>query len=50
MFALFEEGGLLSLSCNGMESGDESDEDSTLPQLIVETKMDEMSLGNESDA
>ena len=35
---------------NGTESGDNFGEDSTLPPLVSETKMDEMSLGNKSDA
>ena len=49
----FEEGDLLLESCRNTESGDEyyrSDNDSTLPPIISEIKMDEISSGNESDA
>ena len=49
-FTQFEEGNLLSESYNGTESGDKSDDDLTLPPLISEGKMDEMSSGDESDA
>ena len=50
MFSQFEEGNLLSKSHNGTESGDKSDEYSTLPPLTSEAKMDKMSQGNEYDA
>ena len=36
MFAQFEEGDLLSETCDNAESGDESDDDSILPPLISE--------------
>ena len=35
-FTQFEEGNLLSETCNYTESGNESDDDSTLAQLISE--------------
>ena len=49
-FAQFEEGGLFSETCDDTECGHESDDDSTLPPLISEEKIDVMSLGYESDA
>ena len=49
-FTQFEEGILISESCNSMESSDEYDKDSTLPPLISEAKMDEISSGDASDA
>ena len=42
-FAQFEEGGLLSESCDGAEISDKYDDNSTLPHLISETKIDEIS-------
>ena len=50
MFAQFEEVNLLLESHNVMESGDVSDEDSTLPPWIIESKIDEISSGDEYDA
>ena len=50
MFAHFEEGSFLLESRNGTESGDKSDEDSTIPPLIIEGKMDEMSSSDYYDA
>ena len=50
MLTQFEEGGLLSESCNGTESGNKYDDDSTLPPLIIGSEMDVMSSGDESDA
>ena len=41
-FAQFEKGNLLSESCNDIESGNKSDEDSTLPPLIHEAEIDEI--------
>ena len=39
IFSQFEEGSLPSKYHNGTESNDESDENSTLPPLIIEAKM-----------
>ena len=53
LFAHYEEGGLISEYRNIVERGDESgdsDDDSTLPQLISEAKFYEMSSGDESYA
>ena len=36
MFAQFDEGNILSETRNDTEIGDESDDDSTLPSLIIE--------------
>ena len=52
-FAQFEEGDLSSEYLNATESGykyDDSDYDSTLPPLISEIEMDEISSDDESDA
>ena len=46
----FEEGGLLLKSYNSMEGGGESNNISTLPTLIIEAEMDEMTFGDELDA
>ena len=49
-FTIFEEGGLLSKSCNSMESGDKSDDSDdyyNLPQIISESRMDKMLSGDE---
>ena len=48
-FAQFEEGGLLSETCEDSESGDESDDNSTMPPLLIEEEMDVMDSGDESD-
>ena len=50
MFAKFGEGYLLSKTCDNMESGHESDDNSTLPPLISEEEMDEMSSCDDSGA
>ena len=50
MFTQFEEGDLLSEIRNDTESGNEYDDNSTLPPLISEKEMDEMSSCDESDA
>ena len=50
MFTQFEGRNLLSEYCNGMESGDESDDSSTLPPFIIEAKMHEMLSVDESNA
>ena len=49
-FIQFEVRNLLSEYPKGTESGDESDDDSTIPPLIIEAKIDEISSVNESDA
>ena len=49
-FTQFEEGNLLLEYHNGMESGDKSDDDSNLPPLSSETKMDKISSSNEYDS
>ena len=49
-FTQFEEGNLLLEYHNGIESGDKSDDDSNLPPLSSETKMDKISSSNEYDA
>ena len=49
-FTQLEEGDLLSESRNSTESGDKSDDYLTLPPLISEAKIDEMSSSDESDA
>ena len=49
MFAHFEEGNLVSETCNDVESSDESDEDSIMPRLIMEEEMDVMDSVDESD-
>ena len=46
-FGHFEEGGFLSGTRNDMESGNEYDDDSTIPPLISEEKMGAMSSGDE---
>ena len=50
MFTQFEEGGVLSETHDYTEIGNKSDENLTLPPLITEEEMDNMSSGNESDA
>ena len=50
MFTQFEGGNLLPESCNITESGDGYDDDSTLPPLNNDAKMDEISSGDEYDA
>ena len=49
-FAHFEEGDLLSETCNDAESCNESDDNSTLEPLIIEEGIYSMSSVNESDA
>ena len=44
-FTQFEEGVLLLESCNGMRSGDKSDEDLNLPALVSEAESDESDYG-----
>ena len=47
MFTQFEEGNLLSQTRDDAENGDESDDNSVLPPLISEEKMDAIDSGNE---
>ena len=56
-FIQFEEGNLLSETqnllsetCDNTESGNESDDNLTMPQFFIEEEMDPMSSSNESDA
>ena len=49
MFAQFDEGNLLSETCNDAESGDKSDDGSIMPPLLREEEMDAMDSGDESD-
>ena len=56
-FAPFQEGdifyetqNLLSETCDDTKSGNKCDDDSTMPPLICEEEMDEMSSGYDSDA
>ena len=48
-FAQFEEGDLLSETCNDAEGGDKSDDNSIIPPLLSEEEMDAMYYDNESD-
>ena len=48
-FTQFEKGGLLSESCDDAESGDKSDDDSTMLPLISEEEMDMMDSVVDSD-
>ena len=48
-FAQFEEGGLLSETCNYAESGYESDDNSIMPPLLRKEEMDSMDSGDGSD-
>ena len=48
-FTQFEEGGLLSETRDDAESGDKSDDNSTMLPLLSEEEMDVMDSGDESD-
>ena len=48
-FTQFEEGAILTETRNNAESSDESDDDSILPPLLIEEKMDDMNSDDESD-
>ena len=48
-FAQFEEGEILTKTCNNAESGDKSNDDSVMPPLLSEEEMDPMDSGDESD-
>ena len=47
-FAQFEAGNILTKTCNNAESGDKSNDDSTMPALLSEEKIDTMNSDNES--
>ena len=49
MSVQFEEGNILSKTCNNAESGDESNDDSIMSQLLSKEEMDVMDAGDESD-
>ena len=46
-FAQFEEGGLFFETCNDAGSGDEYDDDSIMPPLLIEEEMDAINTGDE---
>ena len=46
-FAMFEEGDILTKTCNDAESGEESDDDSITPPLLSKEDMDAMDSGDE---
>ena len=48
-FTHFEEGNILTRTCNDAESGDESNNDSIMPPLFREEDMDAMDSGDKSD-
>ena len=48
-FTQFEEGNILSETCNNAESGEKYDGDSIIPPLHSEEEMDAMDSGDESD-
>ena len=49
MSAKFEEGDILTETCDDMDSGDESYDDSNMPPLISKEEIDVMDAGDESD-
>ena len=48
-FVQFEEGNILNKTRNNAESGDESEDDSIMPPLLIEEEMDTINSGDESD-
>ena len=48
-FAQFEEGNIRTKTFNDEESGDESNDNSIMPPLIIEEEMEAMDSGDESD-
>ena len=48
-FIQFEEGNVLTKTCNNTESGDKSNDDSIMPPILSEEEMDAMYSGNELD-
>ena len=48
-FGKFEEGNILTKTRNDAESGDKSDDDSIMTQLLSEEEMGDMDSGDESD-
>ena len=49
-FKNFKEGGLVSVNDNGMEIGEDPDDDSTLPPLIIGDEINERHTCNEYDS
>ena len=49
MFTQFEEGNILTKTCNNTEIGDESDDDSIMPSLLSKEDMDAIDSDDESD-
>ena len=47
-FAQFEEGYIITKTCNDAESSEESDDDSIMPPLLSEKDMDAKDSGDES--
>ena len=48
-FAQFEEGNIITKTCNNGESGDKYNDDSIIPPLLSKEDMDAMDSVNESD-
>ena len=48
-FTQFEEGNILTETCNDAESGDEYDDNSIIPPLLSKEDMDSIDSGDESD-
>ena len=48
-FTHFEEGNILTKTCNDEESGDTSDDNSIVPPLLSKEEMHVMDYGDESD-
>ena len=48
-FTQFGEGNILTKTCNDVESGDKSDDESIMPPLINKKDLDTMDYGDESD-
>ena len=49
MFTKFEQGNLVSETCEEEEGGDESNDNSIIPPLLSEEEMDVMDFVDESD-
>ena len=48
-FEQFQEGNIVTKTCNDSGSGDESDDDSIMPPLLSKEEIDAMDYGDESD-
>ena len=46
-FAQFDEGNIFTKTRNNAESGDESNDDSIMPPLLIEEEMDAMDSGDQ---